>query len=72
MAHINTKNVSGEKSTAGERTEFCYNCKYQPKKPTQKYCVDCFGQTNTGKLFCYVNWVENPDYHIRKRRKKQC
>ena len=61
MAHMDTKPSKGSK--VGERTEFCYNCKYVKKPPKQKHCVDCFGTTNTGKLFSHVNWVESKEYH---------
>lgn len=52
-----------------ERTQFCYNCKYVKKPPKQKYCVDCFGSKPNGQLFCYVNWVESKEYHVKARIK---
>lgn len=67
MAHMDCKKDKGDKN--GERTQFCYNCKYQKKKPHMKHCVDCFGTKENGQLFCYVNWVECPKYNQPIRSK---
>ncbi len=63
MAHMKTKNISGKKSTGKERTEFCHNCKHAHRDHTSKSCKDCFGSTNTGKLYSYKNWEESKSYH---------
>ncbi len=53
-----------------ERTEFCYNCKFNSNKvKVRPKCNDCFGSTNTGQLFSYKNWEESKTYAIPMRIK---